>query len=578
MVGRSRTLFLLALLTATALSGCTARGEAVTVEAPAWSAGYTWSYEGSTLLDRREQLGDETDNMTLRAHHTTTRVVTNTGMDADGEPVYVTAEQVRLEDAPEGEALFLGLVGDDTFLGAYRQRDLMPISSEGVRSETCNAGGDCTTTLQGIVFHDDEHGNDFLPFPLHTGDTWRGTYPLFGEELPMTYTAEVGRMHSVETPLGPVDAVRIEVHHRPADVEATIRAWEEEAREEGFAIEDLHVSVRIDTVLYYSPTYQNIVHSLTMGLQRFSATIPDGDGGTVAVREEARYEERLALAGARLVPGPERTLDEVAALLAPGTTLDDVAGDPVPESVYRVAVVAVDDTVNAFAGEAGRFEARLDGIDALPGGHALRWGLLDRDGREVDSGDGVAFEPAPADPGRYAVLLEAVDGDGVVHATAGAALAAHHVGRVVHDCGPANVEAPGVTVAPCNGLSLPVHPGATSFSLVATPQGVTGGFLAQLTLADGLGREVPVENHGDHWRVELASFDGTNLGSQAWYADWESWAAVEEDVVFDFEVFYGADEGPQEIRFESDVGAEPLLGGAPVRLPGWLSQDGSMRA
>lgn len=558
MAGRSRTLLVLAAVVAVALAGCSARGEAATVDAPAWHAGYTWSHNGTIQYVFEEAFGEERENGTGEARFTRTERVVNTGFDADGEPAYLTVQHLRVLD---DEHVGLPTV---PVLAAYRQSDLKPLEVEGLRRESCSDRGPCSGALEGVAFEDEAPDNLWLPFPIRTGDTWGGTYDVFGGEIEMRYTAEAGRMRTVQTPVGPVEAMRIEVHHRPTNLEEAMREFREEAREDGYPIEDLRIDLRVDGVYHYSPAYETVVQSVQTGRESFSATIPDGEGGRIQARSESRFEERSVLAGARLVAGPELSLAEVADLLAPDGDLGDVAGVPVPEATYRLAVSAVDAEVNALAGEAGRFEARLDGVEALPEGHALRWILLSGP-VAVATAEGDAFEPRPETPGRYAVVLEAVDGAGDVVASAGSGLVAHYEGTLDLDCGPVSVRAPLVQMETCIGQPLPVHPGVRAVHLVATPAGPLPNPTTELDVRDAIGRPVPVRQEGGSFVVDLEVFDGLNVDAEPWVATWGALVGVLEGATMQVRIDYGSAPAPAAV--EARVGYLPVG----HRLPAWLA-------
>lgn len=564
MAGRNRTLLVLALLLAVALAGCGARGEPATVEAPTWHAGYTWSHDGTARYVFEEAFGDERENGTGSADFVRTERVVNTGLDADGEPVYLTVQRFDAEPGADEVGIPTSPV-----LSAYRQSDLKPVDVEGMRRESCSSRGPCSVALEGVALDDERPEDVWLPFPLRTGDTWGGTYELYGGDIQMRYTAEAGRMRTVETPLGKVDALRIDVRHRPVDLDGAIREFEEEAREEGYMVEDLRIDVRRDQVMYYSPAYQTVVSGVNTGQDLFSASFPDGEGGRVEARSESRYEERFVLSGARLVAGPELALEEIADLLRPDADLGDVAGVPVPEATYKVAVAVLDGEVNAFEQEAGRFEARVEGAETPPEGHELRWSLL-RGDRVVATATGQVFEPAPEDPGRYAVVLEALDAEGTVVASAGGGLVAHYEGRVDLSCDVVRVDLGPFGVGVCDEVPVPVHPGVRSVRVVATASGPPNP-TAEFVVEDAIGRPVPVREEGDRFVVDLESFDGTNVGAEPWSATWDALAGVLEGIVLDVRVDYG--EAPASSVAEpepDDAGPVSWGQGRLGHRPAWL--------
>ncbi len=559
MASRSSTLITLAILVAVAVAGCTARGESATIEAPAWSPGFTWAFEGSFAYSFKEFYDGETDAENESGQYRVKEVVVNTGFEFQNESTFATVRSVQ-SDSDE-----LPVPVDRPYLAAYRQRDLKPLHVEGLRSESCNTAGDCTANLQKFHFEDPRPGVDFLPFPIHTGDTWGGTYELY-DGIMMRVTAEAGRLVKLDTPLGTIEAMRIDMRRTATNLAETLSEMQKEAREEGYEIQDLRADIRYEEVLYFSPAYKNLVQYTMVGGQRFSATVPSEDGGTQKVSFESRVEEHSVLSGARLVAGPERGLEEIGNMLATGEGLDNVTGTPIPESTFTIAIRAVDSSVNAFDHEAGRFEATLEGNDALPEGHQLRWNLLDRNGRIVANQTGNVFEPVPPGAGRYSVVLDAIDAQGAVVANAGSVLIANHQGTMHTSCGIVTAR-PLLQVGACESLPVPVHLGATLLHISAT--GDQQNPLAELRVYDALGRDVPVQQTGRVYSVALESFEGYNLGHEPWTAIWGASLGVLEGATIDVSVLY---QDAIQTTGNVNVGTEPglLQAQAGHRAPSWL--------
>lgn len=567
MAGPARTLLVLVTIVSVAFAGCSARGESVTVEAPDWQAGFTWSHNGTVRYAFEEVFEDEQENGTGDSEFTLTERVVNTGFDADGEPVHLTVQH-------------LTSTGDDVglpsvpWLGAYRQRDLKPLEVDGERRDSCRNDGPCSTTLQGVDVEDEQPENEWLPFPIRTGDTWGGSYDIFGGAIGMAYTMEAGRMRTIQTPLGPVEALRIDVHHRPTNLTEAMREIREEAQEDGYVVEDLRIDIRVDGVLYYSPAYQTMVQTIHTREEFFSATFPDGEGGKATARSEHRYEERSSLVGARLVAGPELDLGEITALLKPGSELGDVAGVPVPAADYRIVVDAKDPEVNAFASESGLYQARVEGRPELPEGHTLHWSLQSG-GKTLQNATGTAFEPTPKSPGRYAVVLEARAPDGSVVASAGSGLVAHYEGAWEVPCSVVTSSNFGLSIGECEPQSLPVHPGAKSIRLVATPSG-SDNPTGRLEVEDAIGRPVPVRSEGNARILDVQDFDGLNVDDVPWTAAWELGLGVLESAHFDVLIDYGT--APKGTVMVAETEAVP---GGGVRgmeagtfWPEWLPASG----
>ncbi len=528
---RRATLFMaLTSLVTVALAGCASVGGEIEVAAPEWKSGYAWSYAYTEEFEGFYEENGEGDNYTDSEPGRYTNQVVNTTMKAGDEPVYVLLSQYE---------------GRNAGIRVLSQDDLSRKSFGYGWSRSC-VNGQCNGDVDLYLREDDEEDKiwpKYLDFPLKTGKSWGAIVDLseFDEDdLSISVIAGVEGAAVADLPVGPTTAAKVVFIISPAnpmELESMIRA---EGEEEGYQVDALDIFYETRETLYFSAEYQNIVQRQVVDTERFYARGSDPDGEPFEFRSEATYTYSEVLDGARLTPGPELAIDEFLPYFAGDRDLIDPNGEGIIAADYTLDVSPARLVVNAGESETASFKANIVGADAIPEEHALSWKLYNAAGKVVKTGDGDQFDVTVSQPGRYAVAVEARQGDDFVTSD-GATLTANWIGTTRLSCPVASA----LGVPSCDAGSVPAFPGIKSLVVRAEPTGQLGATPASsMTVRDALGQSIAGRPDGDGYKVEVTNFDGYYLDRDGWRMDFRHGAGVSSDVDMYVEAIYATSGDP----------------------------------
>ncbi|HEX9816005.1 MAG TPA: hypothetical protein VGB18_03405 [Candidatus Thermoplasmatota archaeon] len=539
------------------LSGCVGSGGSLSVSAPVWEAGYTFSY--------REQ-GSYSGAVVAQGHGETekdewgprTKVfeVLNTTLEAHGEPVYLAAyaiedgsdeDETRME--AQGENMQFGGIrmADVSFVG-IRQRDLLEIPAWLDMDADCTQNG-CTQSVDGLKFAE-AHQWSFIQFPLEKGKKWstdmdiqNGGDDFFGD-IKIRYDAKVVGLKTVETPLGSIQAVRVDWTMKPIDLEAYKAQVREEADDADQNLEEFDIELDRAGSFYYSEEYATVVKSSNRG--EYFVEIRGKQGGQefdFSARGQEVYES--VLEGARLVPKAERGLDYVLRLATGKASLGNATGVKPEQVSYGLKIVADKNVVNAADSEAIAFKASIVGAPALPEGHKVKWRLIDVSSKNVAAGEGLSFNHPFASPGEYTATAEAFDAAGTLTTSHAVTVYANYLKTTPAQCPVVAAQLGNALDQACDRVDVPVLPGVQYLRVTAQVESPLGNVpalnVAQLFVGDHVGNsESDATREGGEYAVEIWMFWQYLIDGEPWKASLRHQRGVLEEVTYTVDVRYDA--------------------------------------
>lgn len=538
---------ILSLFLIASLSGCLTGGSVQDVEAPAWSPGYAWSW--NTTGESREvfylKVGDERPEQREEqgpiSPLTETVEVLNTTTSLDGTPVYLTAYwNSRIEpvepacfDAgayyPGGDE-YCGGGSPAAYLTAVRQADLAELPLR------YNLPADNSPVSDLAILDVPEY--PLLDFPLESGKTWGGPVDREDPDDPRLLWEQHARVtgsRSVDTALGRMDAVRVEVLVAPADLEAYKQAILEDADEEGVDVDQFDYRTSTRTVLYYSEEAQTVVRVETERVEEIAAIFEE-DGQRHELRAHESFTATTVLTGVQLYERPERDLGYVGRVLRGQVPMADPTG-AVPDPRHVTLTIDSDvRNVNVAAGEEATFTANVTDSADNESQLELRWALLDYDRSVVERGTNATFAPSIDQPGLYGVQAEVVaPGTDTVLAAKEIPFEAYFDGTFTLQ----RIADVWIYTLGDEAFLLPVNPGIERLEVTADAQGF--GYIQMLRVYDAQGEQV-AQATGSGAAIEITDFSDVFVTGEPWIVEWDdTWVGALESVEIHVVERYGAD-------------------------------------
>ncbi len=510
-------------LIAVMLSGCATTVAPIDMAGPEWQAGYAWTYAyqaSESWVDRADG-EEERDNDTWSGR--IVQEVFNTTIAHAGEPLYHLVYTEETDDDAY------------TWFKVLRQRDLGSVGFDYSTGMACMNGECRDTGVQLTGYHDD--GLTYIDFPIRTGDRWSAV--LEPEEWDIG-TAIEGTVHGaalVETGLGAIETARITRVEVPVGLDEYEQTIREEATAEGYTLTHLELDYSIRETLYYSDLYQAVVRvdRVDQGLESARGTDPDGE--PFDFHYEETEEHTIVLEGARLLPGPERSVAEAMGFLDGSLPLRDPTGEAVAHATYELAISQPHAIINA-----ANHELVLDAVVTgdMPTSHSLHWSVRDQQGAIVHEATGGNYTPSLPGPGRFSVELLAKD-NGTIVAAAGSAITGDWIVDDVISCGVASV----FGVPACDRISVPVHPGAHHVlvrTMAEFPTQTTPGNM--MRLEDPNSMAASARSEGGELVIEVDDFSFFERNEQPWSLYYGPMANAMMDLPVHIEVLYSS--GVQE--------------------------------
>lgn len=458
--------WLLAVLLLPAFAGCTGAGAPFTVDEPQWLAGYAFSYRTDGHYDYQAS-GEGIEEKESGDVPPSTEIVEvlNTTLLLGASPAYLVA--IGYADPPSGSESSRVRVQ----LGAVRKADLARLRVDVTAGSSCNEGV-CIHSISKVSPH---AGPDaaYLDFPLTRGKTWAGLLSTLDEDLDapglwdglelITTARAVGR-RSIETPLGRVQAIQVDLVTTPANLDQYLKELRQEATREGVRVDVLQLEASARTRLWYSPDHLAVVKSETLSTSHAQASGREKDGDKFDFRFSSNVRVNQLLTGARLVQRAERDLAYAARLLFGKSPILDPSGlTPVPID-YSLDLSASTQRANAAEAETVNFTTRVLGQDRLPDGHKLQWRIRGLDGNTTAQGEGATFAHAFQEPGEYAIEIEGRNAQGNLTASDGLSVVADYVKTLRVDCPDVSFER---TPGNCPTEAVPIRFGIRSLRITA---------------------------------------------------------------------------------------------------------------
>lgn len=483
-----------------------------------WSSGFAYAYELKGEWTARASInGVVEENVEKEGPSLVWTEVLSTSGRLDGNPAYIVGWQgegtgpveviaTNMARAPEPEPATRGLQ-------VVRKSDLLTIQGS-------TNGGENHVAVSEIS------PGTFLDFPLADGKSWEGgpnliwSRLLFGEAAMLVnydIHAQVRGLKTLDLPVGRTETIEVEFRYTPTNLDKWVNSVRASAQESGVHLSKLEVSAQGTVRAFFSDLYQNVVRlELRNSLHMRVAGSGDGEEFDIILDLQGVGDQQLA--GARLLRGPERTLDEVAAFLGGVGDLLDPTGTRYVDSDYDIALSADKTVVNAALGETVTFQVVPDG-NPIPADHQPGWNILDGHANIVASGTGLSFAHAFDEPGAYRVEAVVVDPDGAIAASDAVAVIANYEKTETRVCAP--ITPPGATILQCGEVPLPVRPGIRSILVEATPDGALDAALPSpdVDIFDATGVSAPHDDSASG-NTYAAKADRFNPGAFSTTGDW----------------------------------------------------------
>jgi hypothetical protein len=549
--------FLFLITASTAMGACLDVGGSLDAPEPVWSSGYVYSFSEHGLYRVKSSGsgpdggGSRDQEETFGPHEVVYEVLNTTLKSADGSDTYLVAlareengganDAVQVQ-APNGQTMQVDAPKRNVVLGAVRQKDLQDLPVIWNLDEDC-LNRVCKLALQSVLIGAGAQWT-LLDFPLKTGKEWTASLQDDVDELDdikIRMHAEVDGKAKAKTPLGSINAVRIAYDFKPENVDEVKDQIRSDAEEEGIDIKSLDLDIKVHTLLYYSPVYENVVRVERTFDQSFAIKGRE-DGKDFSFAFENHVEFVRELTGARLVSYPERDLAAIGRVLVGDSPLANPAGEAFRPVGYTVQIEADNESINAANGESASFRAVLKGVQTLPTGHTALWKVVDAFGQSREAGAGLTLDFKPDAPGMYVVEVETRDANGNITSAAAQPLAANFIATKRPACG--QIVLPFVLTTTCESMNVPVRPGISSLKVSAR----IGGTLAslgqgELRLTDAAGRVTrDTSRSGNEYSISMGGEDPLNprgVGAKDWTLVYAPQRSVQETAEYSVELLFG---------------------------------------
>jgi len=527
----ARTLAALAVLAACApvLAGCLSADAAhdfAPIASADWRPGYTFRYVG-------EATG------TSHLHALKNGAVQPGSGDADaGYPVPPLALEVLSTQVPDGaQPMYLTATQYGGMLNALtthsriagrlpigiRQTDLQPVDTKVHYRQAC---ADLCTTHAVDLRYQDAPTYPWVQFPLQRGKNWSGPLPeaqspdpLVG---PLVVQSMVGGLETVETPLGHVEAVRVD--HTITAPQLAARAKQLLSDGSAGHVTDLssEASLTFTRTIHYGPAQHAVV--LDEGLLQLHEALKWTDGGD-------RYELQLSFDLQTRQSLVAVRLNEVGDLDLPAT-LDAISPGSNPEAPPLVPPEqppSGDAPMLHLRAEATAFNAaveptvrfHVDSSTPLGPADHLHLSVQGPRGLEAVASEGGVLTSTLHDMGVYTAT--------VLDTAAGQVRARDSIQFVLpYDADKElGCPVPG-TATSCQRIPVPVRTGIASLAVDATRPGDL--VPARLRLTDSSGHSTTVDFDGGEAHMTLTHFDSGAANGNDWTLAYEPTVATGEKV------------------------------------------------
>ncbi len=533
-LGAAATLMVVAITSAVVMAD---GDEFDAIKAPQWQAGYAFAYdvtgEIEYMLDVPGEAsgGDSFGFGPLPIE----KEILSTQFDLDGKPLYVGAATF-----PLGHFLAQGMDFEFPDLAVYptadRKSDLSPVGVQ-----ISDAGDDL------------EFGPDapitYLDFPLQHGKRWSSTMKvaeLFGQTDFLEGTeymdldevlvqGEVGSMHTLDLPIGTVEAVRVDISYTPIGLQKAVAQARSDAEKFGVDVERLNVQLGVHEIAYYAPEYQSIVKDQFVVRALVDAAL-NYDGDHWEVYTEATGTALVELTGARLLKGPEQSTSDILRILRGEAPVADAHGEIIPESTYDLFLEDNVRLVNAASSPSLTYSTDISGVDALPTGHKIVFKMIAGDGSTYKTSSGApSWDVVVDEPGSYTVVAQAIAGDGRVFAQDSMPLVANWHQTINGGCPLVSSS----TMIPCQEVDLPVNHGVDHLTLAAYANGTSVTYGQLNVYSDSDSYQGSRDGDGAY-RVSIDEFNARDIG-RSWTGAYSSFG-LGERVDYVIDIIYGVSE------------------------------------
>jgi hypothetical protein len=521
------------LLAASVLAGCSGNTASFPpVEAPDWKTGFAWSWEVRHRIQGFEQLAGEKSSIDEpeTATHEILEVLNTSIPTADGR-VWLAVRSVvpfqGLDACASREGSCQVTTSDarpDLTLEGFRPSDLANLEVSYSFSQQCANGGTCRNELKGLQV-DSSSALPFLSFPLQKGKHWTGSRAPGSEAetegaledygLVWSRTARVVGLETVETPVGTLEAIRVDFTKTPTHVHELREAIAKDAKAAGGSLDRFVFDYRETTTVHYAPAYSGVVRARSTAIQLLEVTGKDEEGESFEFVQSFTETRSRTLTGVILLQKQERDLEYVARVLAREVPVFDPSGILMDQRTVEVTA-ALDKTIaDATAGQSVNATATIKDSKATGGKSdlLLEWKVLDYLQKKVGGGTGTRFTYNFTNPGLYSIQVDAKDAaSGRIFASA-----LQNVEAIWNETRLVLMEP--ATVPARAAFSIPVKPGIKILEILATPEGLqppeTGTYI---TLRDPDRTSVKNEASSPVY-FRLTDFSGHYLGDENWTVD-----------------------------------------------------------
>ncbi|MES2155973.1 MAG: hypothetical protein V4510_12640 [bacterium] len=507
-------LALAALAVLPALSGCASPAplrDFAPIASPDWRPGYAFQYaneQSSSSHVAVTRNGVPQSNGHDAATHAPvpglSLEVLSTHVPDGDRPMYLVAAQVG--------TTVEALTADSRLAGRHpvgvRPSDLQVVDAMVHYAQAC---ADICTTRASSLRYDAVSSYPWLEFPLVRGAKWSGPMPGLSPAGSVVGTMEVhstvAGLDRVTTPLGEVDAVRVNHHIEAPQLAANLALLRDEGVARGYSAVDVSATLSFDRTIWFGPASHAVVRDEShMAFAERVAWTNHGDRYETAI--DIASDSRQSLVAFTLGEVADLDLADALDALSPGSSKNAAPLAPVSTALRLTADHA---DANAAASQPITFRpiipaGRGPGQDLsvfVVGAHGIV--------ALQDDGSG-AFRFVPPEMGLYTAVAQQ-SRDGAVVQRSSMQIPVRYDGQATIACPLAD---PGFNG--CSTAVVPVRPGIRRLTIDATRSGAALPATLRLTAADGT--TTSADFTGSHARIELDAFSPQGAAGPDWMLEY----------------------------------------------------------
>ncbi len=465
------------------------------------------------------------------------------GMDRDeAAPVPGLALEVLSTQVPDGaDAMYLvaaqfgsqvsPLTAQSRLAGrvpiGIRQADLQEVDTQVHYRQAC---ADLCTTRAVELRYQDHPTYAWIKFPLQQHETWSG--PLLGgtpdDDLLgnlLVHSRVVGMEH-VATPMGPVDAVRIEHTMDAPNLAANLERLRSEGHERGYTGIVAEASLAFTRTVHFGPAQLAIVRDAsTLHLHEHTAWVDGTD--THDVQLDVDVETLQVLADVAFEEVGDLDLKATLEAISPGSSIKapplatpEPPPAPVGDSTQELRVWT--DATDLNAALRPTIALHVDTSRPLPAGHELQLVVAGPRGNQVIPQQQGTYLLGIQEMGTYIAVAQEV-ADGAVVARDTLVLPVWYEQQTDLDC-------PLIDITPtaCPALNVPVRTGIGRLTIDATRK--SAPLPARLQLTDADGQLTTADFPGDSAHIILTEFPGHAATGEDWTLEYKPTVAAGDHV------------------------------------------------